>query len=1848
MKKVLCTLLVMIMVLTSVPLGGFTVFDSKVFATDTSVKDIITDTDDTITRAQWLHNLAVIFEMTVEDEIYPDNYFSDLEDTHEYYYDILLNVNFGVIDIEAGGELCPQERLTRSFAAQTMNYCLGFQYEGSEYSFSDIEECAYPDDAQVSVDRGWFSLIDGEFCGSKTVSDAEVAVITEDAMEEVAKRVITDDYDSEYTYHESVIDLTPETEVAVDENILTITDCKENLKSGDIFAAYRNGIPKIYKAIKVTTNGNVTSITTDAGFDGSDLFLSLDAEGKTEISSFDIETEEDTVMTVEEIMPETAAYARARGTIELDKVYTFKKSIKLAEGANVVCEVKMENPQIQYRLKTNPIDIRVVFVGDAEINFSGNLNIMEALGKDEILIGNIGVPGIGGVGIYVDLSLEGSVGLATTGKLRFGVGYTRSDGFMLIRSFSSTGFSIVAEAAASLGITAKLGITEAPVINAYVYYKVGGKAGIDIKIYSDGNTPHECSNFAAFVYMNFGVSASVKFLNYSDSFEKKYQIWTVENSPVKVIRHYEDSKQVCSCARGNTIDYFTTWDSVFASSEWLKGTGSIGYKRDKTPVTIYEYSLDSAKNATITSYYGNVTTLHIPSKIDGYDVVALGNNAFKNNKLLRNVVIPDSVISIGDSCFSGCSNLSSVNLPAKLETLKCFAFCDCISLTSINIPKSLKEAEMKQGLYGPELTVFFNCPKLSIIEFEEGITEIIPNLFAYCTGIETLIIPDTVQKIGNSSFKGCTGLASLTIPSSVSIIDEKAFYNCGSLTQLVMPDSVTTVNACAFENCNNISSVRFSEGLTFIGANAFRNNDSLTEINLPDSVKTVKEGAFLSCDQLSDVRLSKSLEELGGYALGDCDSLTSIEIPKSIKNTTSAYYIDYMYGYHYGVFVGCDNLKNITYENGITLIPAGIFANCNSIETMDIPDTVRTVGDNAFLNCQNLTSVNLSSNLQTIGANAFRNTGIDEINMSDTVVMINSGAFADCAKLKTVNLSKGLITVGAYAFACCTGLESIEIPKSIKNTTDAYYVEYKYGYHYGVFFGCDNLKNISFEKGITTIPCGLFANFAGLEKIDIPDTVTLIEHRAFLDSANLKDVIIGKNVKKINEYSFSGTGIETVELPSALEYIGYRAFSASALKSITIPDSVTKIDNNAFENCSSLASAKISESLTALASYMFSECSALEEITLPDGILTISDHVFKNCSSLKKAVLNKGLVSVGGYAFENCDSLTNITIPDTVTSYGEGVFYDCDALKNVNLGNGMSSLPKRFFEHCDELENVVLPYSTASIGDGAFKDSVKIASVTIPRVTSTIASSAFSYPTQLTIYGVAGTYAETYANEIGATFVDKQVNAKKVSLNKTTVTLNKGQTDKLIMTVTPADFTDEVVWKSSNTDVVTVAADGTLTAKNVGTATIKLTVGKVSTSCKVTVVQPVTNINIDKSNVTMDALDTYQLNVYVYPDNAENKALKWSSSASDIVSVSSNGLVTAHKKGEAIIKAETQDGSGKYDTCKIIVSNNGIIAKKVSELESSHNYPVNCTDFWQYTLNGADSIAVTFDAKTNIENGFDYLYVYDGNSNEVGKYTGKELAGKTITVMGNTVRIQLASDDSGTEWGFKVREIKSLAEHTHNYSSQITKQATCTDTGVKTFTCSCKDSYSESIPKLGHKFSTRFTVDKAATFTENGSKSKHCTRTDCLAKSEVTVIPKLEASFDDSDAAKIVDSALITIAGTSIKQLLSQTGTGAVINDNKGNILAADKLPCTGMTLVLADGKEYTIAVFGDVDCDGKISAADARLALRASVGLEDYKSTSAQYKAANVGTEDKLSAADARLILRASVGLEDPKEWMK
>ncbi|MCR5088040.1 MAG: Ig-like domain-containing protein [Oscillospiraceae bacterium] len=184
-------------------------------------------------------------------------------------------------------------------------------------------------------------------------------------------------------------------------------------------------------------------------------------------------------------------------------------------------------------------------------------------------------------------------------------------------------------------------------------------------------------------------------------------------------------------------------------------------------------------------------------------------------------------------------------------------------------------------------------------------------------------------------------------------------------------------------------------------------------------------------------------------------------------------------------------------------------------------------------------------------------------------------------------------------------------------------------------------------------------------------------------------------------------------------------------------------------------------------------------------------------------------------------------------------------------------------------------------------------------------------------------------------------------------------------------------------------------------------------------------VSISRSFSALEALETVQLSATVEPADVYAQTLVWSSSAPEVACVDENGLVTALSKGSATVTATAGDGSGASASCEVTVLNNGVVADSVEQLESSHPYESLCSDFWQYTLSGAEALTISFDEQTLFETGRDYLVLSNQNRDELGTYTGADLAGQTVTVPGDTVRLQLVTDAANEEWGFKVSSVEA-------------------------------------------------------------------------------------------------------------------------------------------------------------------------------------------------------------------------------
>jgi uncharacterized protein YjdB len=169
-----------------------------------------------------------------------------------------------------------------------------------------------------------------------------------------------------------------------------------------------------------------------------------------------------------------------------------------------------------------------------------------------------------------------------------------------------------------------------------------------------------------------------------------------------------------------------------------------------------------------------------------------------------------------------------------------------------------------------------------------------------------------------------------------------------------------------------------------------------------------------------------------------------------------------------------------------------------------------------------------------------------------------------------------------------------------------------------------------------------------------------------------------------------------------------------------------------------------------------------------------------------------------------------------------------------------------------------------------------------------------------------------------------QVPVSGVTLNKTSITLNEGQSERLTATVTPANATNKLVaWSSSNASVATVDGNGNVTGVKAGSAviTVKTADGGKMATCQVTVkavTVPVTGVTLNKTSITLNEGQSERLTATVTPANATNKAVTWSSSNASVATVDGNGNVTGVKAGSVVITVKTADGN-KTATCQVTV-----------------------------------------------------------------------------------------------------------------------------------------------------------------------------------------------------------------------------------------------------------------------------------------------------------------------------------------
>ena len=363
-------------------------------------------------------------------------------------------------------------------------------------------------------------------------------------------------------------------------------------------------------------------------------------------------------------------------------------------------------------------------------------------------------------------------------------------------------------------------------------------------------------------------------------------------------------------------------------------------------------------------------------------------------------------------------------------------------------------------------------------------------------------------------------------------------------------------------------------------------------------------------------------------------------------------------------------------------------------QTSDNDDgTVTITGYSGNASILNIPETIDGKTVTSIGNNAFQNkTGIRMVNIPDTVTSIGASSFFGCVSLSSVHFSGNLTEIATQAFRGCTSLQSANLPEGLLylgRTADS-----AVGAG-AAFYGCSSLESVYIPATLDDVG----NNYNGGD---------------FENCANLDNVVFGDGISKIPRNLFAG---------------------CQGLTHIEIPDTVTSIGAFAFFACVNLATVRFSNSLTEIGTQAFRGCTALKTARLPDGLL----YLGRTADSAVGA----------GAAFYGCSSLESVYIPATLddvgNNYNGGDFENCANLDSVVFGEGLTKIPRNLFAKCQGLTHIEIPTTVTNIGASAFSGCVNLKTVVIPASVNKIENNAFSNPAVITVYGVSGSYAETYA-----------------------------------------------------------------------------------------------------------------------------------------------------------------------------------------------------------------------------------------------------------------------------------------------------------------------------------------------------------------------------------------------------------------------------------------------------------------------------------------------------------------------
>ncbi len=465
----------------------------------------------------------------------------------------------------------------------------------------------------------------------------------------------------------------------------------------------------------------------------------------------------------------------------------------------------------------------------------------------------------------------------------------------------------------------------------------------------------------------------------------------------------------------------------------------------------------------------------------------------------------------------------------------------------------------------------------------------------------------------------------------------------------------------------------------------------------------------------------------------------------TLQAQTSSYWVN-------GIRYEIDSPNDYYWEMGsqITLRVAQATGSTTYSGDIVIPETVKVnvaryegsdYGGNYDMECR----------VTAIGDNAFRNcTGLTSVQLPKSIKTIGQNAFYGCTGLTQLTIPNGVSSIGDQAFGNCSGLTSMVLPNSVT------------GLGWNAFYSCTGLRSVTLSRNLQTLN-GTFLGCTGLTTVSVPARVRTMDN-TFKNCTSLTSVSLPMSLLRIGESAFEGcNSLSYIYLPNRLAEIGKRAFCNTGLTSLELPDGITSLGMDAFLGSTQLTTitsrnlnpptmsnqgvfdddiyAAAMLYIPAFDESPYSGADWWKLFTHVEGKSSFKTHYDFEAGGIYYQITGSNTVDVT-YKDTNYNSYSgNVTIPASVThdgvtynvtAIGSSAFKNCTALSSVSLPETITAILASAFYCCTGLTAINLPEALTIIDDGAFLDCSGLTSLTIPINVTTIGNIAFLNTTGLT------------------------------------------------------------------------------------------------------------------------------------------------------------------------------------------------------------------------------------------------------------------------------------------------------------------------------------------------------------------------------------------------------------------------------------------------------------------------------------------------------------------------------------